>query len=63
VDIALERRPAAAWVWPRGAPQPAQPGAVFAPPEAAAGDGGRPRVLFLPNHPLENVILEGATRV
>jgi hypothetical protein len=63
VEIALERRSAAAWVWPRGAPQPAQPGAVFAPPEAAAGDGARPRVLFLPDHPLENVVLEGATRV
>ncbi|MGH2355975.1 MAG: hypothetical protein ACRDJN_30585, partial [Chloroflexota bacterium] len=62
VELALEPRSAAAWVWRRDEPQPAQPSAVFAPPEAAAQDGARPRFLFLPAHLVANVILEGATR-
>jgi hypothetical protein len=62
VEIALEPRSAAAWVWPRGDPQPDQPNAVFAPPEAAATDGARPRALLLPAHAVVSVILEGGTR-
>jgi hypothetical protein len=62
IEIALEPRSAAAWVWHRGEPQPAQPNAVFAPPEAAALDGATARALFLPAHPLADVVLEGATR-
>jgi hypothetical protein len=62
VELALEPRSAAAWVWRRGEPQPAAPNAVFAPPEAAALDGARLRALFLPAHPVANVVLEGATR-
>ena len=61
-EIALEPRSAAAWLWRSGQPEPAQPSAVFAPPEAAALDGARPRALFLPSHPVANVVLEGATR-
>ncbi|MBI3970458.1 MAG: hypothetical protein HY332_04135 [Chloroflexi bacterium] len=62
VEVALEPRSAAAWIWRRGDPQPEQPNAVFAPPEVAAADGARPRALFLPAHPLVNVVLEGMTR-
>ena len=62
VEVAIEPRSAAAWIWQRGAPQPEQPNAVFAPPEPAAMDGARPRALFLPAHPVANVVLEGATR-
>lgn len=61
-EIALEPRSAAAWLWPSGDPQPAVPSAVFAPPEVAAGDAARPRALFLPSHPVADLILEGATR-
>lgn len=61
-EVALEPRSAAAWVWAKGAPQPAAPNAVFAPPEAAAGDGAFPRALFFSAHPVANVRLEGATR-
>jgi len=62
VELALEPRSAAAWVWPRGEPQPAQPNAVFAPPGNAVLDGARPRALYLPSAPVANVVLEGATR-
>jgi hypothetical protein len=62
VELVLEPRSAAAWVWHRGAPQPAEPNAVFAPPEAAGEDGARPRALFLPAHPVASLVLEGATR-
>ncbi len=60
LELALEARSAAAWVWRRGEPQPAAPNAVFAPPTAPTG--GRPRALFLPAHPLRDVVLEGGTR-
>lgn len=60
VEIALESRSAAAWVWPQDQPQPAQPNAVFAPPDSASGDV--PRTLFLPAYPVADVRLEGATR-
>jgi len=62
IEVALEPRSAAAWVWRRGEAEPAVPNAVFAPPEAAALDGARPRALFLPNLPITNLTLEGATR-
>jgi hypothetical protein len=62
MELALERRSAAAWIWRRGDPQPAQPSAVFAPPAEAALDGARPRALFIPGGPVENVVLEGGTR-
>jgi hypothetical protein len=62
VELALEPRSAAAWVWRRGEPQPARPNAVFAPPEAAALDGARLRSLFLPDHPIADVVFEGGTR-
>lgn len=61
-EIAIEPRSAAAWLWRTGEPQPAIPSAVFAPPENAALDGARPRALFLPSHPIADVVLEGATR-
>ena len=61
-EIALEPRSAAAWLWRSGDPQPAAPSAVFAPPEAAVQDAARPRALFLPAHPVANLVLEGATR-
>jgi len=61
-ELALEPRSAAAWIWRSGEPQPAHPNAVFAPPEDAALDGARARALFLPAHPITNLILEGATR-
>jgi hypothetical protein len=62
VEVALEPRSAAAWVWPRGAPQPDEPNVVFAPPEEAAADGARPRYLYLPAHRVANLVLEGTTR-
>lgn len=62
VELALEPRSAAAWVWRRHERQPDEPNAVFAPPEAAALDAARPRALFLPAHPVANLVLEGATR-
>jgi hypothetical protein len=62
VEVALEPRSAAAWVWPAGTPRPEQPNAVFAPPESAISDAARPRYLFLPDHPIENLVFEGATR-
>ncbi|HXI16263.1 MAG TPA: hypothetical protein VNM48_07815, partial [Chloroflexota bacterium] len=61
-EVALEPRSAAVWIWRSGEPQPTQPNAVFAPPEDAALDGARARALFLPAHPITNLILEGATR-
>jgi hypothetical protein len=62
VEFALEPRSAAAWIWSSGQRQPDLPNAVFAPPEAAAADGARARALFLPAHPVADVVLEGATR-
>ena len=61
-EVAIEPRSAAAWIWRSGEPQPAVPSAVFAPPEAATQDAARPRALFLPAHPVANLVLEGATR-
>jgi hypothetical protein len=62
IEVALEPRSAAAWIWWRSEPQPDQPNAVFAPPEEASLDGARLRALFLPAHPVANVVLQGATR-
>ncbi len=62
IQVAIEPRSAAAWVWRRGEAEPTVPNAVFAPPEAAALDGARPRALFLPDLPIANLTLEGATR-
>jgi hypothetical protein len=62
VELALEPRSAAAWVWRRGEPQPARPNAVFAPPEVAALDGARLRSLYLPHHPIADLVFEGGTR-
>ena len=61
VELALERRSAAAWVWPAGSEQPEAPGAVFAPPREADLDGARPRALFIPAG-ASDVVLEGGTR-
>ncbi|HET7768231.1 MAG TPA: hypothetical protein VFN74_05600, partial [Chloroflexota bacterium] len=61
-EVAIEPRSAAAWLWRNSEAQPAIPSAVFAPPEAAVQDAARPRALFLPAHPVSNLILEGATR-
>jgi hypothetical protein len=62
LEVAIEPRSAAVWLWPRGASRPPEPNAVFAPPEAAAKDGARPRYVILPDHPVANVHLEGETR-
>jgi hypothetical protein len=62
LEVALEPRSAAAWVWPAGEPQPAAPQAVFAPPPDAAADATRPRRILLPGQPVANLSLEGLTR-
>ena len=65
VELALEPRSAAAWVWPAGEPQPGAPQAVFAPPPDAGTDAARPRHVVLPAprlHPVADVSLEGLTR-
>jgi hypothetical protein len=65
VELALEPRSAAAWVWPAGEPQPGAPQAVFAPPPDAGPDAARPRHVVLPAprlHPVADVSLEGLTR-
>jgi hypothetical protein len=62
LELALEPRSAAAWVWPAGEPQPGEPQAVFAPPPDAAGDATHPRRILLPGQPVANLSLEGLTR-
>jgi hypothetical protein len=62
LELALEPRSAAAWVWPVGESQPADPQAVFAPPPDAAADATRPRRILLPGQPVANLSLEGLTR-
>ncbi|HEV2121567.1 MAG TPA: hypothetical protein VGW38_02180, partial [Chloroflexota bacterium] len=62
IEIALEPRSAAAWIWRHGEARPEQPNAVFAPPEGAALDGAQLRAIFLPAHQVANVIMEGGTR-
>jgi hypothetical protein len=62
VEIAVEPRSAAAWVWPVGESRPDAPQAVFAPPDAATADATSPRYVALPALPVTNVSLEGLTR-
>jgi hypothetical protein len=62
VEMAIEPRSVAAWIWPVGEAQPAAPQAVFAPPAVAATDATSPRYVVLPALPVTNVSLEGLTR-